>query len=81
MVLVNPHSLNYFQSFSCDKGEISVFGLDINVDKTKIQGKNRCTIYTIAHWDKLTGYENAWFFARAYGLTPEYSNSKNRIFV
>ncbi len=24
-----------------------------------------------AHWDKLTGYENAWFFARHYGLSKE----------
>jgi ABC-type multidrug transport system ATPase subunit len=24
-----------------------------------------------AHWDDLTGYENAWFFARSYGLSEE----------
>jgi ABC-2 type transport system ATP-binding protein len=23
-----------------------------------------------AHWERLTGYENAWFFARSYGLSP-----------
>ncbi|HIH04036.1 MAG TPA: ABC transporter ATP-binding protein [Methanoregulaceae archaeon] len=25
----------------------------------------------LGHWDPLTGYENAWYFARSYGLTPE----------
>ncbi len=24
-----------------------------------------------AHWDRLTGYENAWFFIRSYGISPE----------
>ena len=62
--------------YSCDKGEISVFGQDIDVDKTRIQGRIGVLFDTIVHWDKLTGYENAWFFARAYGLTPEYSNSR-----
>lgn len=25
----------------------------------------------LGHWDPLTGYENAWFFARSYGLAPD----------
>lgn len=29
-----------------------------------------------AHWDKLTGYENAWIFARSYGLTSDVSASR-----
>ncbi|MEN6343224.1 MAG: ABC transporter ATP-binding protein [Methanospirillum sp.] len=24
----------------------------------------------LGHWDPLTGYENAWYFARSYGLPP-----------
>ncbi len=24
-----------------------------------------------AHWDRLSGYENAWFFIRSYGIPPE----------
>jgi ABC-2 type transport system ATP-binding protein len=28
-----------------------------------------------AHWEDLTGYENAWFFARSYGLSPKKANS------
>ncbi|MGA9097877.1 MAG: ABC transporter ATP-binding protein [Methanotrichaceae archaeon] len=29
-----------------------------------------------AHWDKLTGYENAWMFARSYGLTNKVAASR-----
>ncbi|MFB3764581.1 MAG: ABC transporter ATP-binding protein [Methanotrichaceae archaeon] len=29
-----------------------------------------------AHWDKLTGYENAWMFARSYGLSGAQAASK-----
>lgn len=29
-----------------------------------------------AHWDKLTGYENAWIFARSYGLSGDAAASR-----
>jgi ABC-2 type transport system ATP-binding protein len=29
-----------------------------------------------AHWDRLTGYENAWFFARSYGLSSREAHSR-----
>ena len=28
------------------------------------------------HWDSLTGFENAWFFARAYGLDPKQARRR-----
>ena len=56
--------------YSCDKGKISVLGMDIDTDKTEIQSRTGVLFDSIVHWDKLSGYENAWFFARAYGLTP-----------
>lgn len=30
----------------------------------------------LGHWDPLTGYENAWFFARSYGLAPELARKR-----
>ena len=63
--------------YSCDKGKISVLGMDIDTDKTEIQSRTGVLFDSIVHWDKLSGYENAWFFARAYGLTPK--NAETRI--
>lgn len=56
--------------YSCDKGKISIFGMNIETDKTQIQSRTGVLFDSIVHWDKLSGYENAWFFARAYGMTP-----------
>lgn len=30
----------------------------------------------LGHWDPLTGYENAWYFARSYGLAPGAARSR-----
>ncbi len=30
----------------------------------------------LGHWDPLTGYENAWYFARSYGLAPDGARSR-----
>ncbi|MEA2669015.1 MAG: type transport system ATP-binding protein [Chloroflexota bacterium] len=29
-----------------------------------------------AHFDKMTGYQNAWFFARQFGLAPEHARDR-----
>ena len=29
-----------------------------------------------AHWETLTGYENAWFFARSYGMDPQAAHDR-----
>ena len=29
-----------------------------------------------AHFDQMTGYQNAWFFARQFGLTPDLARSR-----
>jgi len=29
-----------------------------------------------AHWEALTGYENAWFFARSYGMDPAAAHDR-----
>ncbi|NLZ30914.1 MAG: ABC transporter ATP-binding protein [Methanomicrobiales archaeon] len=31
-----------------------------------------------AHWETLTGYENAWFFARSYGMDPGAAHGRLR---
>ncbi len=31
---------------------------------------------SIAHWETLTGYENAWFFARSYGMGPDAAHDR-----
>ena len=51
--------------------------MDIDKHKTHIQSRTGVLFDSIVHWDKLSGYENAWFFARAYGMTP--TNTQLRI--
>lgn len=63
--------------FSCDKGVLSVFGLDSKLDKNEIKKKTGVLMDSIVHWDKLSGYENAWFFARTHGMSS--SHAQNRI--
>jgi len=60
--------------FCCDKGEITVFGKDLIKNKKEIRRNTGVLFDSIVHWDKLTGYENAWFFARSYGLKKEYAD-------
>jgi ABC-2 type transport system ATP-binding protein len=62
--------------YCCDLGEISIFGKDIHRNKIEIQRNTGILFDSIVHFDKLTGYENAWFFARSYGLKPKKAESR-----
>lgn len=49
-----------------DGGRLVRFGRDGPVDHARIG-----VLFDHAvHWETLSGYENAWFFARSYGLSP-----------
>ncbi len=53
-----------------DRGGVALFGRETGAD----QGVRReigMLFDHSAHWDALTGFENAWYFARSYGLKPD----------
>ena len=56
-----------------DSGEALLFGSKGNQEKLKNVG---IMFDHTAHWDKLTGYENAWIFARSYGLSNDMASSR-----
>lgn len=56
-----------------DQGQISMFGKD---RVKEIRSQIGVLFDNIVHWDRLTGYENAWFFARSYGLSKEETRSR-----
>lgn len=59
-----------------DRGRVHLF----DWDGVKSQAEARRQIGVLfdhtAHWDRLTGYENAWFFARSYSLPPDEAYSR-----
>lgn len=56
-----------------DAGQISLLGTEGRTETLRNIGM---IFDHTAHWDKLTGYENAWFFARHYGLTVAEASSR-----
>jgi ABC-2 type transport system ATP-binding protein len=56
-----------------DSGRALLFGL--NPDP-KIRRRVGVMFDHAAHWDRLTGYENAWMFARSYGLSKDEAASR-----
>lgn len=56
-----------------DSGEALLFGLKRSPEILKHVG---IMFDHTAHWDKLTGYENAWMFARSYGLPNNVAASR-----
>jgi ABC-2 type transport system ATP-binding protein len=60
-----------------DAGVLRLFG-EASVEALKASRRRIGVVFDhTAHWEHLTGYENAWFFARAYGLPP--NEAKNRL--
>ncbi|MGZ7049001.1 MAG: ABC transporter ATP-binding protein, partial [Methanobacterium sp.] len=57
--------------YSPDQGQISILEKDGIKESSKIKSQIGVLFDNIIHWEKLTGYENAWFFARSYGLSKE----------
>lgn len=56
-----------------DSGRVLLFGSE---SRPKVQKRIGIMFDHTAHWDKLTGYENAWLFARSYGLSKEEAASR-----
>jgi ABC-2 type transport system ATP-binding protein len=53
--------------FPPDEGRVVLFG----DNRGSARGRIGVLFDHAAHWERLTGYENAWFFARSYGLSPQ----------
>ncbi len=61
-----------------DSGEISLMGTE---GGHKVLRDIGMMFDHNAHWDKLTGYENAWFFSLSYGLSQAEASSRlDRLF-
>ncbi|WP_287585926.1 ABC transporter ATP-binding protein [Candidatus Borrarchaeum sp.] len=63
--------------FSPDKGRFSLFGRDGIRDRAVIRKQIGILSEHSSHWDRLTGYENAWFFASYYNIPQKMI--KNRL--
>ncbi|MGZ7134815.1 MAG: ATP-binding cassette domain-containing protein, partial [Methanobacterium sp.] len=50
--------------YSPDQGQISILEKDGIKESSKIKSQIGVLFDNIIHWERLTGYENAWFFAR-----------------
>ncbi len=59
---------------SPDAGTVSHFG-GLAGDR-KVFGRLGVLFSENAHYERLSGYENAWFFARSYGLSPELARER-----
>ncbi len=59
-----------------DDGKLNILGYDATKESKQIKAKIGVLFDNIIHWDRLTGYENAWFFARSYGISSEDSKSR-----
>lgn len=67
--------------YSPDQGKITILGKD-GIKESKIKSQIGILFDNIIHWDRLTGYENAWFFARSYGLSKKETRSRlNELFL
>ncbi|MGZ4159535.1 MAG: ATP-binding cassette domain-containing protein [Neobacillus sp.] len=61
--------------YSPDQGQISILGKDRIKESSEIKSQIGVLFDNIIHWERLTGYENAWFFARSYGLSRDKTRS------
>jgi ABC-type multidrug transport system ATPase subunit len=56
-------------------GGVSWFG-NANARLPSVRRRLGVMLDQAAHFDKMTGYQNAWFFARQFGLTPELTRDR-----
>jgi ABC-type multidrug transport system ATPase subunit len=56
-------------------GQVSWFG-SANPRLPSVRRRLGVMLDQAAHFDKMTGYQNAWFFARQFGLTPELTRDR-----
>jgi ABC-type multidrug transport system ATPase subunit len=59
-----------------DGGRLVYFGKDEGLPLSDLRARIGVLFDHAAHWDALTGYENAWLFARCYGLEPEEAHAR-----
>jgi ABC-2 type transport system ATP-binding protein len=53
-----------------ESGDVSLLGSE---GRPEVLRRTGMMFDHTAHWDKLTGYENAWFFARSYGMSEKHA--------
>ncbi|HZD43295.1 MAG TPA: ABC transporter ATP-binding protein, partial [Methanomicrobiales archaeon] len=51
-----------------DGGHVTYFGSEVPISRRSLLSRMGVLFDHAAHFDHLTGYENAYFFARSYGL-------------
>lgn len=56
-------------------GRVSWFG-NANPRLPSVRRRLGVMLDQAAHFDKMTGYQNAWFFARQFGLAPELARDR-----
>jgi len=56
-------------------GRVSWFG-NTNARLPSLRRRLGVMLDQAAHFDKMTGYQNAWFFARQFGLAPELARDR-----
>jgi ABC-type multidrug transport system ATPase subunit len=56
-------------------GRVSWFG-NTNPRLPSLRRRLGVMLDQAAHFDKMTGYQNAWFFARQFGLAPELARDR-----
>ena len=56
-------------------GQVSWFG-NTNARLPSLRRRLGVMLDQAAHFDQMTGYQNAWFFARQFGLTPELARDR-----
>lgn len=64
--------------FPPDSGTVQIFGkAGGDSDGEQHARRSRGVLFDhSAHWDALSGYENAWFFARSYGLSSDEAKDR-----
>lgn len=56
-------------------GRVVVLGADVGAGSRAHLGRTAASLDSAAHWDTLSGWDNAWFAARARGLDPARSRA------
>jgi len=59
-----------------DSGVLKLFGEEVPDHDPEVMKKIGVLFDHNAHWDNMTGYENAWFFFRSYGLSKIATKTK-----
>ncbi len=63
-------------ALTADSGEVTVQGADQPADSSEFRRGVGFLFDSAPHWEDLTGWENAWFFARSYGLGPTVASAR-----